>query len=91
MLLHAMAQLIIAQPQRLGGLALIVAMLAKGMFEDCALVGVDRAAQIFDGIELHLHRHLGDIDSGLLTRLIGARQGGGFPRAVERIEHDMGK
>ena len=53
MLLHAMAQLIIAQPQRLGGLALVVAVLAKGMLEDCALVGIDCAAQVFDGIELH--------------------------------------
>lgn len=51
MLLHRMAQLVVTEPQRFGGLALVVTVPGKRLLKDRALVGIDCAAQVGDAVE----------------------------------------
>ena len=51
-LANAVAQLVIGQPERPGGLALVPAMLSEGMGQNRAFVRIDCRAQILDGIEV---------------------------------------
>src|SRR6476469_4624861 len=88
MLADAMPQLVVAQAERLGGLALVPAVPAERVLDDGALVRLDRGAQIGDRIVVGRSGPL----FGLLRR--GVRRPierfiDRLPRALERVEDDV--
>jgi hypothetical protein len=52
MLLHAVTELVVAEAQRLGGLALIVTVARERLFDDCLLMRINRSPEVGHGIQL---------------------------------------
>src|SRR5690606_22979967 len=89
MLSDAMAQLVISQTQRLGGLALIPAVAAEVVLENRSFMRVDRGAQVLDRF-IVVGRRPWTWRGGRRGVAIHLRYRSRLPRTVERIELDMG-
>src|SRR5215204_4587703 len=89
MLAEAMPELVIAQAERLGGLALVPAVAAEVVLEDRPFVRFDRGAQVLDGLVVVRDGTRGRRRSALAVAG-RARRGGGAPGAVERVELGVG-